>query len=137
MGAFAEHAKRIRKLRRIPQDVIVEVSAEVERLVRRQFDTGTDPHGRAYAPRAPATVERHGSGGPLESYAKYLQVSPVRGTTARVVIVFNNFRARFHEKGTGNMPARPLLPGGQMPAAWTQAINDAFKRAVRKQMGAA
>lgn len=131
---FNGFAKLVRGLQRTATAIAPTVASEVEALVKRQFETGTDPHGQAYAPLAASTRKRHGgSGSPLQTWGRYVKVKPIG--KGRVLIVIDDKRARFHQKGTNNMPARPLVPDGT-PETWHKAIEEAFRAGVRKQVTA-
>ncbi len=131
MAGFAEFAKVVRSLNRLADDIGPRVATRIEALVQRQFATGTDPHGNAWAPLAQSTKERWGGGIPLETFGRHAQVKYLG--KGKIIVVFDEKTARFHDKGTGNMPARPLLPNGQLPASWREAIDVEFREAVRKK----
>lgn len=129
---FSEFAKVIRGLNKIADEIGPRVASRIEGLVQQQFQRGTDPHGSPYAPLQPSTKERHGGGTPLETFGRHAQVKHLG--KGRIIIVFDEKTARFHDEGTGNMAARALLPHGKLPASWQEAIDVEYKDAVKKHV---
>lgn len=122
------------RLSRVPAQTAAAVSTDIAVEIEKEFDAGQDPYGRAWEALRPATLRRGRRPPPLTDTGHLrssVRVAPTAG--AGIAIVIGAEYARFHQTGTVNMAARPILPAGGFPASWSQAI----KRAAENQFGEA
>lgn len=101
---------------------------EILTLLAREFAAAVSPFGVAWAPL------KYRKGTPLTKTGAMRDNATVYPTGSGIRIEFAAPYAVFHQYGTKNMPARPMLPKGELPKAWTDKINQAFTDAARKQV---
>lgn len=126
MGRLAEN---IGKLASVPSRASARVAVEIKALIQQEFDAQADPYGNAWAPHAPATIERHGSHAILDlsgDMRRSLDVRPMRGAGVSITI---DHPSEDHQTGwdgpQGKGPARPILPRAGLPPLWKEAIDAA------------
>ena len=127
MGRLAEN---IGKLAGVPARAAKRVSKEIAKLLEEEFDAGADPYGNSWAPLAPATLDKGRSPPPLTDLGEMrrgMHVAPMRGAGVSITIPHP---AQVHQTGwngpQGSGPARPILPGRQMPPRWKEVIDAAI-----------
>lgn len=125
MGAFAEFRRRLEALEEVPSDVAREVAGRIKAVVQAQIAAGEDPYGNKW----PGL--KKGSGTPLASFAKTVKTR-VSGNVVTITIA--DWRAKFHHAGTAKVPARSLLPSGEIPESWREAIGEEFTAAFRRRL---
>jgi hypothetical protein len=131
-------ARNISRLASVPSQASKDAAARIHGRLQEQFDKGTDPYGKPWAPLRPATVRAGRTSPPLTDTRVMrdhdLEVRPMPG--AGIAITFNpEAPALFHQKGTKNMRARPILPTGAMPRGWNEDLRGATSGAVARAMG--
>lgn len=137
MSGLGQLERNIGRLASVPSRVAGPASASIASLIQHQFDTGTDPYGRPWAPLRPATLRRGRHAPPLTDTGKMrhgITVAPAQG--AGIAVSFADpVPAGFHQEGTTKMVARKILPEGTLPATWNAAIATAASGAVRAAVG--
>lgn len=130
--------KSVRALARVPAKAATEASRSIRTLVAEQIDAQTDPYGTPWAPHSEATKKRWPSHPILVLTGNMLgnlEVKPMAGSGISVTMGGADYAA-FHQIGTTNMPARPVLPGVRgLPPSWSQAISQAFDKTSKETMG--
>jgi len=126
-AAMQSVARAIRELSRVPARASRGASESIAALIQRQFDTGTDPYGRAWKPLKPSTIKKKGHARILidkEKLRKGIDVRPMSG--AGVQITIDADYAKYHQ-GT-----RPILPNRGLPATWKAAITGALTQETQR-----
>ena len=100
--------------------------------IARQFDEGKDAYGRPWASLAEATISKGRSPPPLTDTGAMKSTVKVetRGNDQLVASIADD-PARFHQSGTKRMPARPILPTGEVPEAWAKAVEESVLEALK------
>jgi phage gpG-like protein len=132
----------IRKLSDLPRATAVEAQEPINRLLRAEFRSGTDPYGQPWEPVKPQTIERRRvsrASTPLTDTRKLASGTRVElrlGNRAGLLIVTGAPYAYFHQvgfrAGRTPVPARRVLPQFGLPAGWKLVLRDAARRAARK-----
>lgn len=134
--ALMNLSARLRELASVPSQAAKEASESISDLIQEEFDAGTDPYGKSWAPLRPATLKKGRHPPPLtdtHNMRDSIDVQPMRG--AGIQITLDETPATFHQTGTVKMAKRPILPdGGRMPPTWVDAIADAVDEAVQRRM---
>ena len=127
-------AKSLRALSRVPAQASRDAAASLRTVVRQQTDAEVDPYGKSWAPLLPSTVRRkHGDTRILRRTDRMLDsltIEPSSGAGLHVTI--DAPYSAFHQIGTRDMVARPLLPYREVPDTWRRAIADAMDRAFER-----
>lgn len=138
MGLLAD---RLADLAQIPSRAARGAADGINLAIQDQYATGTDAYGRALAPLAERTLEKHGEpalqgefGSRPGDMAEGTLATPGNGAGIEISIPFPG---AIHQTGAKNgnwrMPARRMLPQGKtMPAAWKAAIDASLKEAFGK-----
>lgn len=126
--AIARVAKAIGELSSVPSQASKEAAKEIERLIRRQFSTGTDPYGKPWANlstggRSYLLKTRH--------LIASIHVKPRAG--AGIVVTVDTTYAKYLQTGTARMPARKILPENRLPRSWELAIERAIERVAKRR----
>jgi len=124
----------VAKLAEIPRKIAEDVAPEINRLIQKQFSEGKDPYGRAWAPLKASTLKTGRKPPPLTDTRKMrdgTKVYVIRANYAGLRIVVGEPYGYFHQVGTKNMKARPILPQYGIPAAWKRALDESARRVVR------
>jgi hypothetical protein len=123
MGRLAD---RVRDLAKVPSRAAAPVAKAIKGLIAEEFEAQADPYGNAWQPHADATVERWGEHPILDLTGNMrggIDVSPMRPAGVAVTIPHPGAPHQTGWSGPqGSGPARPILPGGTMPARWREAI---------------
>jgi Phage virion morphogenesis family len=137
LGRIGAHVASLADVPRIAQPL---ASERIEQLIQLEFDAGTDPYGAAWEPLAKTTIARGRHEPPLTDTRELREsvlVYPSRDGI-RVTVGTKDHPAGPHQTGwsgpQGSGPARPILPEGDMPDAWANAIEDAVLDAVIEKM---
>ncbi len=135
ISRMGQLASNLRKLASVPARAAARVAIEIKALVDEEFEAQADPYGNAWAPHAPATVERWGEHSILDlsgEMRRSVEVAPMRHAGVSITIAHPG---EDHQTGwsgpQGKGPARPVLPGGTMPSRWREAIDAAHDSLVR------
>jgi hypothetical protein len=122
-------------LARVPSQAAREASDGINKSIQQEYDAGKDPYGKAWAPLRPATLAKGRTPPPLTASGKMRGKTLAKPLQSIGIGLELPFPGVFHQKGTRKMRARPVLPYGGMPRAWTAAIKVATARALAKQLG--
>ncbi len=138
ISKMGQLARNLGKLATVPARAAKRVAKDIAELIDAEFQHETDPYGNAWKPHAPATVERWGEHKILDltgSMYRSVDVAPMRGAGVSITI---DHPAAPHQSGwsgpQGKGPARPILPGGTMPAQWRERIDAALDSLVKDSM---
>lgn len=110
-------------------NVAVEVAREaaplVDEAIKKTAGAGTDPDGKAWAPKK-------NGGRALEHAADHIKTSAV-GVFVSVILSGVDV---FHHKGQGHSPRRQVLPeAGSVPAGVTKALQEGARRVFERLAG--
>ncbi len=134
---WGQLADRIGELASVPSRVAKDASKRIAKLIDDQFNDGVDPYGQPWAPLMPATIAKGRRPPPLTDTRELrdgVSVSPRRGSG--IAIDIESDYGQFHQLGTDNMLARPILPAGSdLPEEWDDAIETSLTKAFRGVMG--
>lgn len=124
MRAFIE---QLRGLSRLPEEAAKVGAPLIEDAARTIASGGTDPAGNTWK------AKKDGSK-PLIHAAKAL-----KGTAIATVIQLQlSFPETIHNRGTGRIPKRQILPDaatGKLPRTFLEALSEAASKAFQKVMG--
>lgn len=96
------------------------LAEEARELVLEGFDEERAPDGAAWAPIT------HRIGRILQDTGQLRNSWKVKKVTARGFTVSASAKhASYHQTGTSRMPARPMVPGGDLPGSWRRAFESA------------
>lgn len=131
----------LHELSLVPRRVAEIAAPKIDRELRKQFDLGVDPYGNAWAPLAPATIEKGRQEPPLTDTNELrdgTRATVRSGTKAGIQITVSARYGFFHQTGfrhyisNKKVPARRILPQFGMPARWRQILREAAKKAFRE-----
>ncbi len=133
MGSLAEEIKKLEAIAAAPPKIAALAASQIATAVDREFAQGSDPYGDAWAALSESTTSKGRFDPPLNDTGamKGSATASAEGTSVRVTV---EEPANFHQSGTADMPARPILPtdGGALPDAWNAAYEAAAKRILPK-----
>ncbi len=128
--AMQSASRAIRALSRVPAQASARAATELRAVVVEQEAEAreVDPYERPWKPLAASTVRtKRGDTRILRDTGKMLdelEIRPMSG--AGLSLTFGAPQSAFHQIGTKNMPARPLIPTGPLPRSWSEAIEQAI-----------
>lgn len=127
---FDPLAVRLRQLTpgRIRQAAAGAIRDELEQLIDERFEARAAPNGAPWEPRKPPT----GTWPLLERTGRMRRDYHITPTTAGVTVTNNRPYAGYHQTGTVYMPARKVLPDGDLPANWRARIDAAVARELER-----
>lgn len=103
------------------------VGEEAVKLVNYGFAAGQGPSGAAWAETEAGNRPLIGDTRALSTSAEY------EASDDAVEIKVTDTKAIYHQGGTKRgIPARPMLPEGELPAGWRAPIEEAGAEALRK-----
>jgi phage gpG-like protein len=130
VAALASVARSLRALSQVPSQFAKESASSLQEVIEAQFANEQDPYGRPWTPLKPSTVKRKGGDTRIlretDRMLDSLQIKPMSG--AGLSITLDPPYAAFHQVGTKDMPARPILPRAGLPDTWRRALADAEDR---------
>ncbi len=134
-AALSTITRALNELAKVPSRAASGASERIDALIQREFDQGTDPYDSAWEPLAEATLDKGRTDPPLTDSGalREVEVTPARG--AGINVTLGEAYGAFHQIGTRNMPARPILPTGPLPVAWREAIDAAALEACNRATG--
>ncbi len=133
VAALRSVSRMLRQLSKVPAKASRDAAKEIKARIRQEFATGTDPYGNAWAPLRPATLAKGRQPPPLTDTGEMASVTVEPAAKAGIVISLGADYSRFHQTGTRNMAARPILPDHRgLPDTWRRSIEDAIDRAWRR-----
>ncbi len=124
-------AATLRDLAHIPSQVSTEVSKEISKELTKEYTSGSDPYGKPWAPLKPSTLKKGRHPPPLTDTGRMksgTKAVPLPG--AGVGIVVGAPYGVYHQTGTKNMEARPILPNKGMPAKWREIVKRVAGKAI-------
>jgi hypothetical protein len=131
----------IRKLSDLPRAIALEAKPALDRALRAEFTSGTDPYGRPWAPLNPSTLAKGRTPPPLTDTRALRQgtkVQPRRGLRAGLVLMTGP-HGYFHQVGfrvyRTRVTPRRVLPQFGIPAGWKIILRDAARRCARRAVG--
>lgn len=121
----------------LADDIAIESSAAIEEAIDSQFTLGCDPYGTPWAPLAESTKRRHGRDNPPLTATGAMRGSVVVSADQGKIEVIIADPAGYHQDGTDNMPARPIIPSDArgIPPVWDAAIRDAAMAVLDRRWG--
>lgn len=122
------------KLARVPSQASAEASKDINQLIDREYAEGKDPYGKPWAPLRSATLATGRTPPPLTATGKMRKGTLARPLPSIGIGLQLPSPGIFHQRGTRRMRARPILPYGGMPRAWSAAIRTATARALARQL---
>lgn len=138
ISKMGQLAANIGRLASVPARASKRVAKEIARLVGEEFDAQADPYGRAWKPHMAVTEKRWGMHPILDltgEMRRSVHVKPLSGAGVGITI---DHPGEDHQTGwdgpQGSGPARPVLPGGRLPAQWREAIDAAVGTTIRETM---
>jgi hypothetical protein len=119
--AMAGVARALRELVHVPAKASLGASDSIAKLIDQQFDTGTDPYGRAWKPLKASTIKRKGHariGVDSGAMQRGIDVRPMSGAGVQIS-VDEDYAPYFSRR-------RALFPNKGLPATWRAAIASAL-----------
>ena len=125
-GDFEALDRLVKNLGELSKKALPEISIKgaivIGEVIQEQYAQGRAPWGNQWAPLAESTVAKGRTPPPLDDTGnmkrKSKTVPTVKGIRTRIPSP-----APFHQSGTSKMPARPLVPYGDMlPPSWAKPL---------------
>ena len=129
-GGLSKLAETYRSLASLPSQICTDAAKEIKEAIELQFDEGCDPYGTPWLTLAPSTIA-HGRfpppGTDTRALRESITVTPMSGSGIQIDVgedygVFYNIK-------------RPILPSGDMPFIWKEAIRKAKENAIKRRLG--
>jgi len=135
LGRLAEN---LRALSEVPSQASREAAKGIQRAIRTQFTSGTDPYGEPWEPLKQSTLDKGRTPPPMTDTGRMkrgMRVRPSKG--AGIEVTSEAEYLGFHQ-GQGspraNVPPRHVLPEGELPDSWQKAIEDALDAAFERTL---
>ena len=129
-------AANLRRLTMVASRASTTGARKIQSLLRKQYRTGQDPYGNAWAALRPWTLRTHGpppltdtGAAKAGTVAKAMRGSGIAITIDAPYMAFHMTGYLNARTGT-HVPARPVLPTAALPASWQQALKDAVGQAM-------
>lgn len=106
------------------------VAEEVIELVREGFERESDPYGAKWAGLKSRSGRILQDTGGLRSSFHRKALSETSTTVGA-----GKSYARYHQDGTKRMPARKMVPDGDIPGEWRSRINEIAALAIKQAFG--
>ena len=115
---------RVKGLGNVPRKMKTIARSRLKRVVAKEFRSGTDPYGSAWAPLSPST--RSKSGVPLKGRGVMRRGLTVRTEGSKIILTIPS-PAQWLQMGRANMPARQIFPAraNGLPPAYVEALRQA------------
>lgn len=127
---------QLRELPGVRARVVKRAVPQIAALVDAQFAGQHDPYGVPWAAHAPETIRRWGSH-PVLTLSGAMHGGAQVTSTSDAITVRVDSPAHFHQGGTANMTARPVVPDSRgVPPTWITVLTDSFAAEVQAVMGA-
>lgn len=131
-------AANLADLSAVPSQASRDAARGIKRAIDEEFRSGQDPYGEPWEPLAESTIAKKGGDARIlietGEMQRGIEVKPTAG--AGIAITSRVGYLGFHQ-GEGapnaNVPPRHVLPEGDMPDAWGDAISNALDRAFDRQ----
>ncbi len=119
-GIFGKLKAVVRRLDEVPARYSRKLAPLLDAELQRTIAAGTDPHGKPWAPLAPATIRRKkGDRRILIRTGASRALTYIASLGAQGVRITVGGAFRWHMAPTPHRPARPVLPIHGLPATWT------------------
>lgn len=131
-------AKTLRGLSKVPSQIAVEVSRDLNRRLEAGFAMGVDPYGHMWAKLRPATIAKGRFPPPLTDKGAMrarTRLIPMAGAGLKLKESLGGAPERFHMGGTRYMAKRRFFPDAGLPASWRADIRKVAARVFRKASG--
>lgn len=134
MGNLNPFIAELERIARAAKQIAPRVAVAIRGEIEREFATGTDPNGNAWAALAARTLKRHGPP-PLTDTGTMRSTVECKAEDGDVRIKIEGAasQASYHQGGYTNaltgrfVPARPMLPvDGSIPASWATIVQREF-----------
>lgn len=133
MASFRNLAERLGELSTVPSRCAARAAEAIGKLIDEEFQQGQDAYGDGWADLSASTLRKGRTPPPLTDTGKLrdaVRVRPLRGSGIEITAITPY--SGFHQSGTRNMPSRPILPDGtELPDSWQDAIDSAYKAALK------
>ena len=130
ISALEDLSRHIARLEGAPERATQHLAPELVKSIQGEFAAGKDPYGNSWRPNSPKT-KNHGT--PLSSTGQMMAGLHAAVSGKRVDVGIPH-PSEDHQSGwsgaQGDGPARPILPTGDAPPAWEQAIKKAVDEEV-------
>lgn len=126
----------LRALSEVPSQASEAAAVDIAARIDDQFNDGVDPYGAPWKGLADSTIERGRFNPPLtdtRAGRESVVVRPMQG--AGIEVEIGEGYMGFHQAGSGKMPARKILPEGDLPDDWEADIENRTRQAVKKVAG--
>ncbi len=135
MASFRRLAERLGGLATIPSRISAPVAVRFNELLRAEFDSGSDPYGKPWAPLKPSTVRKKGHDLVLiETNKLAAETIAIPRGGAGIELITLPYGA-FHQTGTKWMVPREILPDrADLPLTWQAVIREEYSAAFGKAM---
>jgi len=128
---------RLARLSQVPGKTAVLAAPEMTKEVKKEFQQGTDPQGRPWAPLRPGTRKQHGPP-PLTATHGLADSEKTEVQGLRIKISFAKPYGRFHQTGYRHgsrfVPARKFVPGMAASPAYKRIFLAASRKAALAAM---
>ncbi len=131
-GGFPGVMAALRGLADVPSRTTKAVAPLLLARWRADWRAGKDPHGRAWAPLAPATLAKGRTPPPMIDTGGTLASTAVRPLKGSGIAITVGGYASLHMRSTANRPARTTVPTMGVPASWRAIIAKAAKEQAAK-----
>lgn len=131
-----QFVRALRELASVPSRVSTAYAERLRQELDKQFATGTDAYGRAWAPLRPATLRKGRHPPPLTDtghMSRNITVLPMQGAGVRLVSLAEY--SVYHQTGTTHMVARPFFPTSVLPAKWRRILDQELQKELDKTIG--
>lgn len=122
--------ENLAELAEVPSRAAKDACIGIRSAIREQFLKGIDPYGKPWESLAPATIAKGRKPPPMTDTGTMklgMQVRPMGGSG--IAVTSDAEYLGFHQ-GQGspnaNVPPRHVLPEGELPETWEDAIDDAL-----------
>lgn len=129
LGGFSKLADHFRTLSEVPSQVSREAAEDIQASIEMQFDQGCDPYGNPWKELAPSTIARGRfppPGTDTHALRESIIVKPMSGSGIQVD-VGEDYGIYYHR-------VRPILPEGEMPLMWEEAIRKSTEAAIKRRL---
>jgi phage gpG-like protein len=133
-AALATITRALNELASVPSRAAADACDGIEALIQKEFDDGAGPYGDPWKALAKSTVARGRSAPPLTDSGELRNVTVRPTAGSGISVELGEDYGAFHQVGTGNMPARPILPTGPLPTEWSEVIDQAATAAFDKTL---
>lgn len=135
---FGRLAQTLRELNAVPSQAAADAAPKIRALITKQFSSGANPYGTAWAALRPATLARGRRPPPLTDTRRMrrtIRVQTRAGSGLKISVPAPY--AGFHQTGTSRMAKRLIVPDRGLPRSWREAIARSVRKRISERMGSA